>query len=128
STVAHLRDQLAARAGATGLLDVAYRTIDSPVGSLLLAATDRGLVRVAYEREDHDRVLAQLADKVSPRVLRAPGRLDEVARELDEYFTGSRQAFDLSLDLRLSAGFRRVVLDHLREIAYGQTASYSALA
>jgi methylated-DNA-[protein]-cysteine S-methyltransferase len=123
-----LRGRLAADAEAAGILDVAYRTVDSPVGTLLLAATGQGLVRVAYASEDHDRVLSQLAAKVSPRVLQAPGRLDPAARELEEYFAGRRTSFGLPLDLRLSNGFRRVVLTHLPDIAYGSTASYSGLA
>jgi methylated-DNA-[protein]-cysteine S-methyltransferase len=123
-----LRARLAAEAEAAELLDVAYRTVDSPVGPLLLAATPQGLVRVAYAREDHDAVLARLADRISPRVLYAPARLDPVARELDEYFAGRRHTFGVPLDLRLSAGFRRAVLTHLREIGYGSTASYAAVA
>lgn len=119
---------LAARAEAEGLLDVAYRTIDTPVGLLLLAATDLGLVRVAYAREGHDRVLAGLADAISPRILSAPARLDAVARELDEYFAGTRTLFDLPLDRRLSAGFRREVLAHLSDIPYGTTSSYATVA
>lgn len=123
-----LHARLVAEADAEGLLDVAYRTIDSPLGALLLAATDRGLVRVAYACEDHDAVLERLADQVSPRVLRAPARLDRVAAEIDEYFGGRRRTFDLRLDLRLSHGFRRTVLAHLPEIGYGQTASYATVA
>ena len=123
-----LHARLIDNASDAGLLDVAYRTVDSPLGSLLLAATERGLVRVAYDREGHDAVLAQLADAVSPRVLRAPARLDLAARELEEYFAGRRTGFDLPLDLTLSAGFRRTVLAHLPEIAYGSTASYAAVA
>jgi methylated-DNA-[protein]-cysteine S-methyltransferase len=123
-----LHARLADAADAAGILDVAYRSIDSPVGPLLLAATGEGLVRVAYAAEDHDRVLDQLASKVSPRVLRAPGRLDPAARELDEYFAGRRTAFDLPLDLRLATGFRRLVLAQLPGIGYGSTASYAAMA
>ena len=78
-----------------GVLDVAYRTVDSPVGSLLLAATDTGLVRVAYANEDHDRVLQTLSDRISPRILHHPTRLDATARELDEYFAGRRRAFSV---------------------------------
>ncbi|HEY9389721.1 MAG TPA: methylated-DNA--[protein]-cysteine S-methyltransferase [Mycobacteriales bacterium] len=122
----HVRLETAAQD--TGLLDVAYRTIDSPVGVLLLAATDQGLVRVAYDRENHDAVLQHLADRVSPRVLRAPARLDPVAHEIDEYFAGRRRTFDLPLDLRLSHGFRRTVLGYLPRIGYGQTVSYGAVA
>ncbi len=95
------------------LLDVAYRTVDSPVGPLLLAATERGLLRVAFEREGHELVLDRIARQVSPRILRDGLRLDVAARELDEYFAGRRRAFDLPLDLQLAHGFRRVVLDHL---------------
>src|SRR3954454_5524143 len=90
---------LARRAAEENLLDVAYRDLDTPLGRLLLAATPAGLVRVAFPVEDADAVLASLADQVSPRVLRAPGRLDEVARELDEYFAGRRHAFDVPVDL-----------------------------
>ncbi|GHE37954.1 methylated-DNA--protein-cysteine methyltransferase [Streptosporangium violaceochromogenes] len=125
---ARLHARLAEAAERAGVLDVAYRTADTPVGSLLLAATGEGLVRVAYAREDHDRVLAQLAADVSPRVLRAPARLDTAAREIEEYFAGRRRLFDLRLDLRLARGFRRTVLSHLTEIGYGTTASYAALA
>ena len=126
--MADLHDRLAAAAQRDGVLDVAYRVVDSPVGPLLLAATDQGLIRVAYAVEDHDAVLQQLADKVSPRVLQAPTRLDAVARELDEYFTRTRRTFDVQLDWRLAAGFRAAVLHHLPEIGYGQTASYAAVA
>ena len=107
---------------------MAYRTIDSPVGPLLLAATAEGLIRVAYASEDHDAVLQSLAMRISPRILHAPGRLDAAARELGEYFAGHRRRFGLPLDLRLAAGFRRTVLSHLPEIGYGHTATYAAVA
>jgi methylated-DNA-[protein]-cysteine S-methyltransferase len=123
-----LHARLVAAAGEEGILDIAYRTLDTPLGSLLLAATDKGLVRVAYAVEDHDRVLEQLSARISPRVLRAPARLDLAAREIDEYLGGRRTTFDLSLDLQLSTGFRRLVLARLPEIAYGSTTSYAALA
>ena len=123
-----LRQGLASRADAAGLLDVAYRTIDTPVGTLLLASTAEGLVRVAYDREDHDTVLVTLAAKVSPRILRAPRRLDDAVRQFDEYFSRRRRAFDLPVDLRLAHGFRRLVLGYLPEIAYGHTASYGTVA
>lgn len=123
-----LHDDLVAHAADAGLLDVSYRTVDSPVGSLLLAATPAGLVRVAFEREGHDEVLADLAVDVSPRILRSLARLDDVARQLDEYFTGERHRFEVPVDLQLAHGFRRTVLDHLRDIGYGTTASYAAIA
>jgi methylated-DNA-[protein]-cysteine S-methyltransferase len=128
ATLARLHRKLEQAAEAEGLLDVAYRTVDSPVGTLLLAATPRGLVRVAYDVEDHDRVLDTLADKLSPRILRAPGRLDTAARELDEYFGGQRRSFDLPLDLSLSKGFRLLVQQFLPSISYGQTRSYGQVA
>jgi methylated-DNA-[protein]-cysteine S-methyltransferase len=123
-----LRDRLAKAADAEGILDVAYRTIDTPVGSLLLAATDVGLVRVAYAVEDHDAVLQTLADQISPRVLESTARLDETAREIDEYFAGRRHAFDIVLDWRLTKGFRSMVLHALPGIDYGSTASYATVA
>ena len=123
-----LHARLAAAASEAGILDVAYRVVDTQLGAMLLAATEVGLVRVAYAREDHDRVLDQLADRISPRVLRAPARLDAAAREIEQYLAGRRMRFDLPLDFRLSLGFRRTVLMHLPDIAYGTTASYAALA
>jgi methylated-DNA-[protein]-cysteine S-methyltransferase len=126
--LSRLRQRLAVEAEREGLLDVAYRSVDSPVGRLLLAATPQGLVRVAYEVEDHDAVLASLSERISPRVLRANGRLDPVAVQLDAYFAGARSRFTLSLDLRLATGFRLSVLEHLRDIPYGSTASYATVA
>ncbi|MEV8565045.1 methylated-DNA--[protein]-cysteine S-methyltransferase [Streptomyces sp. NPDC051322] len=111
-----------------GFRDVAYTTIDTPVGPLLLARTAKGLVRVAYAGEDHEKVLDNLADRLSPRVIRAPARLDDAAREIDQYFAGERRTFDLALDLTLSSGFRRLVQSHLPEIAYGHTLSYAQVA
>lgn len=128
ATEDRLHDRLARAAGEAGILDVAYRTIDSPLGSLLLAATEKGLVRVAYANEGHDEVLSRLAARVSPRVLRAPARLDPAAREIDEYLAGKRDRFDLTLDLRMTQGFRRTVVSYLPEIGYGRTATYSAVA
>jgi methylated-DNA-[protein]-cysteine S-methyltransferase len=127
----HLRrltGRLADEADTAGLLDVGYRTVDSPVGSLLVAATSVGLVRIAYAVEGHDAALQALADEISPRVLHRPARLDTAVRQLDEYFAGQRRRFDLPLDWRLAAGFRRTVLHRLPEIPYGETATYAALA
>jgi methylated-DNA-[protein]-cysteine S-methyltransferase len=123
-----LRAELARRAERAGLLDVAVRTLDSPFGPLLLAATHAGLLRVAFTREDHDAVLARIAARVSPRILRAPERLDEAARELDEYFARRRRSFALRLDLSLASGFRRSVLRSLARTPYGETLSYAQLA
>jgi methylated-DNA-[protein]-cysteine S-methyltransferase len=116
-------------ASAAGLLDVAYATLDSPVGRLLLASTARGLVRIAYldEGDDHA-VLADLAARVSPRVLSAPRRLDEPRRELDEYFAGLRQRFEIGLDWRLTEGFGRRVLKATARIAYGDVSTYKRVA
>jgi methylated-DNA-[protein]-cysteine S-methyltransferase len=126
--MAELQARLAAAAEHDGILDVAYRVVDSPVGVLLVAATEVGLVRVAYASENHHAVLQSLSERISPRVLNTPARLDTVARELEEYFEGRRQSFDVPLDWRLSAGFRSTVLHHLPEIGYGHTASYTTVA
>ena len=116
----------AARADAEGLVDVVYRTMDSPAGTLLLAATDAGVVKVGFESDDD--ALGELAARISPRVLQRPARLDETVRQLEEYFAGRRREFELPLDLRLAHGFRRHVLDELRDVGYGTTVSYSELA
>lgn len=123
-----LRAELGLLAERDGLLEVAYRTLETPVGTLLLAATEQGLVRVAFEREGLDTVLAALADAISPRLLAASARLDPVAKQLDEYFSLARTSFDLPLDLRLARGFRRGVLSHLSTIGYGRTESYTEVA
>ncbi|RAV13131.1 cysteine methyltransferase [Mycolicibacterium sp. GF69] len=127
-TLARLHRRLERAADADGVLDIAYRTIDSPVGPLLLAATTVGLVRVAFGVEGHDRVLARLAEVISPRVLNAPGRLDTVARQLEEYFAKRRTVFEVPVDLQLAAGFRRSVIEHLRDIGYGRRESYATVA
>lgn len=128
SAVADLRSRLSAQAGERGLVDVAYRTLETPVGPLLLAATETGLVRVAFEREGFDAVLESLAQRISPRVLEAPRRLDAAAVELDEYFEGRRHSFDVPLDFALSSGFRRSVQTSLLGIDYGRTRSYKEIA
>ena len=127
-TDAQLHARLADQAEREGLLDLAYRMVDSPIGELLLAASPEGLVRVAFALEDHDAVLAHLAARISPRILRSPRRLDDAARQLDEYFTGRRRRFDVAVDLQLAHGFRRSVLQHLQDIPYGATQSYAAVA
>jgi methylated-DNA-[protein]-cysteine S-methyltransferase len=114
------------RAEAEGLVDVAYATVDSPVGGLLVAATPRGLVRVAFDPDDQ--VLEQLAARLSPRVLEAPGRLDAVRRELDEYFDCRRVRFGFPVDWSLTRGFFRRVLQATARIGYGQVRTYSEVA
>jgi methylated-DNA-[protein]-cysteine S-methyltransferase len=117
------------RAEREGLVDVAYARVDTPIGRLLLASTAAGLVRLGFEREDLDLVLEELARRITPRVVEAPGRLDEARREIDEYFEGRRDHFELPLDWRLSSGFRRTVLEHLySDVPYGHTVSYLQLA
>jgi methylated-DNA-[protein]-cysteine S-methyltransferase len=123
-----LRAIVASRAQEQDLLDIAYRTVDTPVGQLLIAATPLGLIRVAYPRQDHDAVLTALAQQVSPRVLFAPAKLDDAARQFDDYFTRKRHGFDLAVDLQLASGFRRTVLERLPDVGYGRTVSYGELA
>jgi methylated-DNA-[protein]-cysteine S-methyltransferase len=115
----------------SGLIDVSYVVEDSPVGKLLLAATTDGLVCLHYvNREgDVDESLQHLAERLSPRVLRAPRRLDSPRRELDEFFDGSRRAFDIPLDFALiKPGFTRRVLEETARIPFGQTVSYKGIA
>lgn len=117
-----------AAADAEGLVDVAIATAETPIGTLTLAATPAGLVRVGFEPE-LDRIAVELAATVSPRVVEWPARLDGARRQLDEYFAGLRQHFDVPLDLRLATGFRRRVLEVLFErVGFGETRSYAELA
>jgi methylated-DNA-[protein]-cysteine S-methyltransferase len=117
------------RAERDGLLDVAYAMLDSPVGPLLVAATGRGLVRVSFgENYPADKVLVELAEDISPRLLEAPARLDSVRRQLEEYFEGRRTRFELPLDWRLSHGFGRKVLRNTARIPYGAVSTYKEMA
>ena len=151
-----LRERLAADAAGAGLVDVAYRMVDSPIGGLLLAATGEGLVYVAFEVESRPEVLEMLATRVGPRVLRVrgaravdgdggdtgrpvggggggdaagPGRiLDEATVQIGEYLAGRRRDFTVALDTRLATGFRGQVQRRLADIGYGRTATYKQLA
>jgi methylated-DNA-[protein]-cysteine S-methyltransferase len=120
---------LAVAADAADLLDIAYTTADSPVGKLLLASTDRGLVRLAYLNDDDEAPeLERLATALSPRVLAAPRRLDETRRELEQYFAGKRQTFELPLDWSLTNGFARRVLQATARIPFGEASTYKQVA
>lgn len=128
AVLAALHTRLAGAAQSEGLLDIAYTVIDSPVGPLLLAATDTGLVRVAFACEGVDTVLQDLSARISPRILAAPERLAAPAAQLGEYFAGTRRTFELELDLRLTSGYRRTVVQQLQRIGYGHTATYAGIA
>ena len=128
AAMGRLHERLVVAAGRQDLLDVSYRTLDSPFGPLLLAATPVGLVRIAFAGQDHERVLDDLARRIGPRILVDPRSLETAARELDEYFAGHRRSFDLPLDHRLTSGFRAEVLAQLPRIGYGATASYAQIA
>ena len=120
---------IAARAEEEGLVDVAYTSVDSPVGPLLIAATPKGLVRVSYtEFRGEEETLEELARRVSPRVLEAPGRLDPVRRELDEYFEGRRQEFEVPIDWSHLAGYTRDVLRSTAKIGFGELSTYADVA
>ena len=121
--------ELSARAAHEGLLDVAYTTLDSPVGPVLVAATQRGLVRISFgEVYDPEAVLAELSTEISPRVIEAPSYFDAVRRELEEYFHGQRTRFNLPLDWRLTGGFTRRVLRRTARIPYGKVSTYREVA
>ena len=121
-------DGLLARAEKEGLMDVAYTQVDSPLGPLTVAATTRGLVRLAYPERPLDQVLARLADAVSPRILEAPARLDPIRRELEEYFEGRRRRFETPIDWALTRGFFRRVLQATAGIGYGDVWTYTEVA
>lgn len=122
-------ERLIERADEEGLLDVTYATLDTPLGTALVAATPRGVVRVALPNEDAERVISELAEDVSPRVLEYPARLDQARRELDQYFEGRREAFELRLDWRLShPGFYRRVLRATSRVPFGEVITYGDAA
>jgi methylated-DNA-[protein]-cysteine S-methyltransferase len=126
---AHAAERAGAVARAEGLADVSYAVEPSPLGDLVVAVTPRGLIRIAYGAEERlDEVLDELAHRVSPRVLEAPAALDDIRRELDEYFAGDRHGFDVPIDWRLHEGFGRRVLRATARIPYGKVLSYSQVA
>jgi methylated-DNA-[protein]-cysteine S-methyltransferase len=125
---------LLARAEDEGLIDVAYAEVDSPFGTMLVAGTDRGLVRVAFPHRKGDRLrdwealLEEIAEVISPRILEAPDRLDDARRQLDDYFEGRRREFKLPLDWRLTHGFHGKAIRQIARIPYGKTLTYRELA
>lgn len=126
--VEHLRAALARRAAEDGLLDVAYGSYDSPLGPLTVFVTPRGLVRLSYPGEPIDEQLDELAARISPRVMAAPERTDDVRRQLDSYFGGTRRDFELPIDWRLMRGFRADVLRATARIPFGSVVSYRDVA
>ena len=116
------------RAESEGLVDVAYATLDSPFGELVVAETRRGVVKISFGHESPDEVVEELAWSVSPRVLESPPRLDPVRRELDSYFEGELKRFTVPLDWQLVQGFQTKVLRATARIPYGETSSYGEIA
>jgi len=123
-----LADRVAAGAAGRGLLDVAVGEVDSPIGRLLVAVTPRGLARVAFEDEDRDRVLAELASRLSPRILESAAVTDDARRELEEFFDGERTRFGVKVDRRLIHGIARDVLRATSRIPYGELSTYGGVA
>jgi methylated-DNA-[protein]-cysteine S-methyltransferase len=123
-----LGDAIAARAAAEGLVEVAVGRVETPVGTLLAASTERGLVRLSFPRPDREEMIDELAAVIGPRVVELPDRFDRLRRQLEEYFEGRRRQFDLPLDWRLTVGFGRRVLVETARIPYGETRSYAQLA
>ncbi len=125
---AALAARLADEAAARGLLDVAFGSVESPIGELLVAVTPRGLARVAFAEEDRDGVLAGIARGISPRILESPAATEDVRRQLDEFFAARRTGFELRVDRRLIHGIARDVLRATSRIPYGTVATYGAVA
>lgn len=120
--------RLTRRIAEQGLADISYAPVDSPFGTLLLATTKRGLVRVAFPEEDVDATLQRLAARISPRIVETPTPLEPMRRELDEYFAGRRRHFELALDWTLVGPFGRRVLSATSAIPYGGVLTYSEVA
>jgi methylated-DNA-[protein]-cysteine S-methyltransferase len=129
-----LERSLRERAERDGLLDVAYTTVDSPFGEMLVAGTELGIIRVAFPHRkgtatrEWEALLDEIAAKVSPRILEAPDRLDDVRRQLDAYFEGKLRDFSVPLDFRLTEGFQGKAIHEIAHIPYGKTISYAELA
>ena len=110
-------------------MDVGYAHADSPLGPLLVASTDRGLICVSYlEFREEDTTLERIAARVSPRVVEAPGKVDGIRRELDDYFEGRLTTFSTPIDWALVGDFGRRVLSQTAAIPYGDVATYGEIA
>ncbi|MDQ3982007.1 MAG: methylated-DNA--[protein]-cysteine S-methyltransferase [Actinomycetota bacterium] len=127
-TTAPAVDELVARAEREGLVDVAYGSVESPIGTLLVATTDKGLVRISFHSEAEDLVLEELARRISPRVVESPRKVAPVARELDQYFAGRRKRFDVPLDWSLVGPYARRVLRATAAIPFGKVSTYREVA
>jgi methylated-DNA-[protein]-cysteine S-methyltransferase len=128
------RDAAAAAAARFAIIaepDVAYAVVDTPLGQVVAATSKRGLACLSYA-DFHggiDPVLEALSAGLSPRILEAPARLDEVRRELDEYFEGRRRGFDLAIDLSLvRTPFSKRLLQATARIPFGETRTYRDMA
>jgi methylated-DNA-[protein]-cysteine S-methyltransferase len=122
-----LDNQFRAVAAAEGLLDVAYDYSESPVGSLLLAATGRGVCRISFDPEP-EREVDELARRFGVRVLRSPRPLEPLRRQLDDYFEHRLRSFDVTVDLARLPAFQQIVLTELARVPYGDVATYGGLA
>ena len=122
------RSAFVQRASNSDAMDVAYAVVDSPLGKLLAAATKRGLIRLSYGAEDVDAGLQALAGKVSPRIVEAPAKLDDVRRQLDEYFDGARRSFELGIDWSFASGFVQKILRATARIPFGHVSYYGTMA
>ena len=109
-------------------VDVAMGSVESPVGELYVAVTPKGLARVAFASEDRDEVVAELGERLSPRILESKRATDEVRRELEEYFQGRRRRFEVPVDRRLIRGIARDVLRATSRIPFGRTSTYAEIA
>ena len=125
---ARAAQRLASAADREGLVDIAFATVDSPLGPLLALGTERGLMMLSYADQSTEEKLTRVAARISPRIMEAPARLDAARRELDEYFAGRRRHFEIPIDWSLIGGYARTVLERTGEIPYGQALSYAELS
>jgi methylated-DNA-[protein]-cysteine S-methyltransferase len=120
---------VAARARSSGLVDVGYTTVDTPLGRLLVASTREGLVRLAFPEDPEEHVLEELAATLSPRVLESAAMTDPVRRQLEDYFEGRRHGFRTRVDWSLTPqGFFRRVLEATARIPFGAVSTYGTVA
>jgi methylated-DNA-[protein]-cysteine S-methyltransferase len=122
------RSRFVEAARGSGGVDIAIGSVESPVGELYVAVTPKGLARVAFASEDRDEVVAELGERLSPRILESRRATDEVRRELEEYFEGRRRRFEIPVDRRLIRGIARDVLRATSRIPFGRTSTYAEIA
>jgi methylated-DNA-[protein]-cysteine S-methyltransferase len=125
-----LLEAVASAAVREGLVDAVFTRLSTPLGRLLVVQGPRGIVRIGFEEEPEDGLLAEVAGKLGPRVVASDRELAATRDALSAYLEGEGETLELPVDLELvHAPFRHKVLETLHDtVARGEVVTYGALA